>query len=182
MFGRKFSVGHLFNRTLVVAHSDAMRPGIFAGDVLVVRRPRDNGAGYGVGDVVAYRTSDSGRSAHVRRICDVRRNGGLPLGDGSLRNESFEYLVRSDNDTHGAPLTTAQQGSAISIVRPHQIVGAVESRLAHFNGLSRTSRAKRSPYSLSAFAPVPNARRMTSPSSPAPNPRRRVPTTQVAAD
>ena len=182
MFGRKFSVGHLFNRTLVVAHSDAMRPGIFAGDVLVVRRPRDNGAGYGVGDVVAYRTSDSGRSAHVRRICDVRRNGGLPLGDGSLRNEQFEYLVRSDNDTHGAPLTTAQQGSAISIVRPHQIVGAVESRLAHFNGLSPTSRAKRSPYSLSAFAPVPNARRMTSPSSPAPNPRRRVPTTQVAAD
>lgn len=182
MFGRKFSVGHLFNRTLVVAHSDAMRPGIFAGDVLVVRRPRDNGAGYGVGDVVAYRTSDSGRSAHVRRICDVRCNGGLPLGDGSLRNESFEYLVRCDNDTHGAPLTTAQQGSVISIVRPHQIVGAVESRLAHFNGLSPTSRAKRSPYSLSAFAPVPNARRMTSPSSPAPNPRRRVPTTQVAAD
>ena len=181
MFGRTLSVGHLFNRTLVVAHSDAMRPGIFAGDVLVVRRPRDNGAGYGVGDVVAYRTSDSGRSAHVRRICDVRRNGGLPLGDGSLRNEPFEYLVRSDNDTHGAPLTTAQQGSAISIVRPHQIVGAVESRLAHFNGLSPTSRAKRSPYSLSAFAPVPNARRMTSPSSPAPNPRRRVPTTQVAA-
>lgn len=170
MFGRTLSVGHLFNRTLVVAHSDAMRPGIFAGDVLVVRRPRDNGAGYGVGDVVAYRTSDSGRSAHVRRICDVRRNAPL------------EYLVRSDNDTHGAPLTTAQQGSAISIVRPHQIVGAVESRLAHFNGLSPTSRAKRSPYSLSAFAPVPNARRTTSLISPAPNPRRRVPTTQVAAD
>ncbi len=170
MFGRTLVVGHLFNRTLVVAHSDAMRPGIFAGDVLVVRRPRDNGAGYGVGDVVAYRTSDSGRSAHVRRICDVRRNAPL------------EYLVRSDNDTHGAPLTTAQQGSAISIVRPHQIVGAVESRLAHFNGLSPTSRAKRSPYSLSAFAPVPNARRTTSLISPAPNPRRRVPTTQVAAD
>lgn len=170
MFGRTLSVGHLFNRTLVVAHSDAMRPGIFAGDVLVVRRPRDNGAGYGVGDVVAYRTSDSGRSAHVRRICDVRRNAPL------------EYLVRSDNDAHGAPLTTAQQGSAISIVRPHQIVGAVESRLAHFNGLSPTSRAKRSPYSLSAFAPVPNARRTTSLISPAPNPRRRVPTTQVAAD
>jgi len=170
MFGRTLVVGHLFNRTLVVAHSDAMRPGIFAGDVLVVRRPRDNGAGYGVGDVVAYRTSDSGRSAHVRRICDVRRNAPL------------EYLVRSDNETHGAPLTTAQQGSAISIVRPHQIVGAVESRLAHFNGLSPTSRAKRSPYSLSAFAPVPNARRATSPVSPALNPRRRVPTTQVAAD
>ena len=170
MFGRTLVVGHLFNRTLVVAHSDAMRPGIFAGDVLVVRRPRDNGAGYGVGDVVAYRTSDSGRSAHVRRICDVRRNAPL------------EYLVRSDNETHGAPLTTAQQGSAISIVRPHQIVGAVESRLAHFNGLSPTSRAKRSPYSLSAFAPVPNARRTTSLISPAPNPRRRVPTTQVAAD
>ena len=170
MFGRTLVVGHLFNRTLVVAHSDAMRPGIFAGDVLVVRRPRDNGAGYGVGDVVAYRTSDSGRSAHVRRICDVRRNAPL------------EYLVRSDNDTHGAPLTTAQQGSAISIVRPHQIVGAVESRLAHFNGLSPTSRAKRSPYSLSAFAPVPNARRATSPVSLALNPRRRVPTTQVAAD
>lgn len=176
MFGRTLVKAHLFNRTLVVAHSDAMRPGIFAGDVLVVRRPRDNGAGYGVGDVVAYRTSDSGRSAHVRRICDVRR-----IRD-ARRNAPLEYLVRSDNDTHGAPLTTAQQGSAISIVRPHQIVGAVESRLAHFNGLSPTSRAKRSPYSLSAFAPVPNARRMTSPSSPAPNPRRRVPTTQVAAD
>lgn len=182
MFNRTLVVGHLFNRTLVVAHSDTMRPGIFAGDVLVVRRPRDNGVGYDVGDVVAYRTSDSGRSAHVRRICDVRRNGGLPLGDGSLRNEPFEYLVRSDNDTHGAPLTTAQQGSAISIVRPHQIVGAVESRLARVGRLSRTSRANRSPYSLSAYAPTPNARRMTSRISPAPNPRRRVPTTQVAAD
>lgn len=149
----------MFRRTVVVAQGDAMRPGIFAGDVLVVQRSRDRH--YRIGDVVAYRTSHAGRAAqvgraghvgraaHVGRVCEVRQSPGSP--DDSCT----EYLVHFDND--------------IGVVHARHIVGEVESRLVHLGKLSSTSRAHRSPFSLSAYAPAPSG-------------RRKVSTTQAAAD
>lgn len=143
----------MFRRTVVVAQGDAMRPGIFAGDVLVVQRSRDRH--YRIGDVVAYRTShagragDVGRAAHVGRVCEVRQSPGSP--DDSCT----EYLVHFDND--------------IGVVHARHIVGEVESRLVRLGKLSSTSRAHRSPFSLSAYAPAPSG-------------RRKVSTTQAAAD
>ena len=137
----------MFRRTVVVAQGDAMRPGIFAGDVLVVQRSRD--PHYRIGDVVAYRTSHAGRAAHVGRVCEVRQSPGSP--DDSCT----EYLVHFDND--------------IGVVHARHIVGEVESRLVHLGKLSSTSRAHRSPFSLSAYAPAPSG-------------RRKVSTTQAAAD
>ncbi|MEY3363605.1 MAG: hypothetical protein RLZZ538_1149 [Actinomycetota bacterium] len=137
----------MFRRTVVVAQGDAMRPGIFAGDVLVVQRSRDRH--YRIGDVVAYRTSHAGRAAHVGRVCEVRQSPGSP--DDSCT----EYLVHFDND--------------IGVVHARHIVGEVESRLVRLGKLSSTSRAHRSPFSLSAYAPAPSG-------------RRKVSTTQAAAD
>jgi hypothetical protein len=137
----------MFRRTVVVAQGDAMRPGIFAGDVLVVQRSRDRH--YRIGDVVAYRTSHAGRAAHVGRVCEVRQSPGSP--DDSCT----EYLVHFDND--------------LGVVHARHIVGEVESRLVRLGKLSSTSRAHRSPFSLSAYAPAPSG-------------RRKVSTTQAAAD
>ena len=143
----------MFRRTVVVAQGDAMRPGIFSGDVLVVQRSRDRH--YRIGDVVAYRTSHAGRAvhvgraAHVGRVCEVRQSPGSP--DDSCT----EYLVHFDND--------------IGVVHARHIVGEVESRLVRLGRLSSTSRAHRSPFSLSAYAPAPSG-------------RRKVSTTQAAAD
>ena len=137
----------MFRRTVVVAQGDAMRPGIFAGDVLVVQRSRDRH--YRIGDVVAYRTSHAGRAAHVGRVCEVRQSPGSP------NDSCTEYLVHFDND--------------IGVVHARHIVGEVESRLVHLGKLSSTSRAHRSPFSLSAYAPAPSG-------------RRKVSTTQAAAD
>lgn len=147
----------MFRRTVVVAQGDAMRPGIFAGDVLVVQRSRDRH--YRIGDVVAYRTSHAGRAAHVGRVCEVRQSPGSP--DDSCT----EYLVHFDNDI-GVVHTRHVVGE---VVHARHIVGEVESRLVHLGKLSSTSRAHRSPFSLSAYAPAPSG-------------RRKVSTTQAAAD
>jgi len=159
----------MFRRTVVVAQGDAMRPGIFAGDVLVVQRSRDRH--YRIGDVVAYRTSHAGRAAHVGRaghvgraahvgrVCEVRQSPGSP--DDSCT----EYLVHFDNDI-GVVHTRHVVGE---VVHARHIVGEVESRLVRLGKLSSTSRAHRSPFSLSAYAPAPSG-------------RRKVSTTQAAAD
>ena len=67
-----------------VTRSDAMRPSIFAGDVLVVRKSSHKSSrksthgskhssshqepDYGVGDVIAYDSAQAGMSPGVRRI------------------------------------------------------------------------------------------------------------------
>lgn len=143
----------MFRRTVVVAQGDAMRPGIFAGDVLVVQRSRDRH--YRIGDVVAYRTSHAGRAAHGRRAAHVGRVCEVRQSPGSPNDSCTEYLVHFDND--------------IGVVHARHIVGEVESRLVRLGKLSSTSRAHRSPFSLSAYAPAPSG-------------RRKVSTTQAAAD
>lgn len=138
--------GRGFGWKFFITRSDSMRPGIFAGDVLVVRRPVGDGTDYDVGDVIAYQPADD-VTPSVRRICMVMHPS----------NGVTEYLVRRDND-------------GVADERPveaEQIIGGVEARLANA-GRIVDGNASRSQHSLSRFAPAPNARRKQSSSDPAP--------------
>lgn len=138
-----------------IARSDAMRPAIFAGDVLVVRRTSAEGAEYDVGDVIAYqkpsdphaqtrRASASTSSPHVRRICmKMHPSNGVT-----------EYLVQCD----------AERVADEAAVRAGQVIGEVEARFANI-GRVFEGNSNHSPRSLSRFAPAPNARRAAGVSS-----------------
>ncbi|NDE51896.1 MAG: MBL fold metallo-hydrolase [Actinobacteria bacterium] len=96
---------------LFITKSDAMRPMIFAGDLLVVRRAARDGLGYEAGDVIVYDSSHEKPSASVRRICTV-----LHPSDGTTH-----YVVRRDDD-----------GLAVdSIVESSRVIGEVEARLVN---------------------------------------------------
>lgn len=120
-----------------ITRTDAMRPGIFAGDVLVVRRTSGDGSEYDVGDVIAYQPSRD-ESLHIRRICmKMHPSNGVT-----------EYLVRRDADR------VADERA----VQATRVIGEVEARLANI-GRVVDGNASRSPHSLSRFATAPNARR-----------------------
>jgi hypothetical protein len=123
---------------LFITRSDAMRPSIFAGDVLVVRRPPRDADDYGVGDVIAYDSSYRGMSPCVRRICMVMHpSSGVT-----------QYMVRRDADGLVAD----------SIVDSSHVIGEVEARLVNVGRIIEGNTA-RSHRSLSRFATAPNARR-----------------------
>lgn len=124
---------------LFIARSDAMRPSIFAGDVLVVRRPARNADGYGVGDIIAYDSGHRGKSPSVRRISMVMHPS----------NGITHYAVRRDVD---GPVVE-------SVVDASHVLGAVEARFVNAGRLfgTGTDRSKRS---LSRWAAAPNARRV----------------------
>lgn len=124
-----------------VARSDAMRPSIFAGDVLVVRRPRRRGGDYDVGDVIAYDSAYPGMSPSVRRICMMMHPA----------NGITQYVVRRDAD---GVVTDA-------VVEATHVIGEVRARLVNVGrvvdaGVHRSSR------SISRLAAAPNARRSAS--------------------
>jgi hypothetical protein len=151
-------LGKLFPWCMFITRSDAMRPSIFAGDVLVVRKSSRrlsrtslrktsrSEPSYGVGDVIAYDSAHDGMSPHVRRICMVMHPS----------NGATQYLVRRDADGLVAD----------SIVDASHVIGAVEARLVNIGRIVEGS-STRSRRSLSSFAPAPNARRTTSASDSA---------------
>lgn len=124
-----------------ITRSDAMRPSIFAGDVLVVRRPSRD-ADYGVGDVIAFTTQPAAEiSPSVRRICMVMHPS----------NGVTQYVVRRDADGLVAD----------SVVDSRHVIGEVKERLVNV-GRIVDGNAGRSRRSLSRFATAPNARRTAS--------------------
>lgn len=128
----------LLGRMLIIARTDGMRPGIFAGDVVVVRVPRLGNARYAIGDIVAFR-DQIGSQVVVQRI-------GAIVDDPRA---GLEYLAHDDVIT----------GETRSSVRPSQIVGRVEARLANLGRICRMARVSRSRMALSRTAPAPNPRR-----------------------
>ncbi|MEY3467026.1 MAG: S26 family signal peptidase [Ilumatobacteraceae bacterium] len=127
---------------LFITKSDAMRPMIFAGDLLVVRRAARDGVGYEAGDVIVYDSSHEKPSASVRRICTV-----LHPSDGTTH-----YVVRRDDDGHAVD----------SIVESSRVIGEVEARLVNVGRVVGGS-VGRSKRSLSRLEPAPNARQTALP-------------------
>ena len=160
-----------------VTRSDAMRPSIFAGDVLVVRKSSHRSwrksssrstrssshreADYGVGDVIAYDSAHAGMSPNVRRICMVMHpsNGGT------------RYVVRRDADGLVAD----------SIVDASHVIGEVEARLVNVGRIVEGSAGK-SRRSLSSFATAPNARRTSATSHSSGDARRTSSASDSAAE
>lgn len=124
-----------------IARSDAMRPSIFAGDVLVVRRPTRSANTYGVGDVIAYDVGLRGMSPNVRRICMVMHPS----------NGATHYVLRRDADGLVAD----------SVVDASHVIGEVEARLVNVGRIVEGN-TRRSHRSLSRIAAAPNARRASS--------------------
>jgi signal peptidase I len=89
VLARRSPSGHAraWGRELFIVESNAMAPGIHAGDLVVLRLTVHAGMEYDVGDVVAFRPDDR-RSFYVaHRIVGVRRDRlGVPV-----------YLTRGDS-------------------------------------------------------------------------------------
>lgn len=128
----------LFGRMLIIARTDGMRPGIFAGDVVVVRVPRLGHRRYSIGDIVAFR-NEPGARVVVQRINAVVEHPGAGLG----------YLAHEDGVVD----------DRCSSIRPNQIVGRVEARHTNLGRVWRQARDCRSGRALSRMAPAPNPRR-----------------------
>jgi hypothetical protein len=160
-----------------VTRSDAMRPSIFAGDVLVVRKSSHKSSrksthgskhssshqepDYGVGDVIAYDTAQAGMSPSVRRICMVMHPS----------NGVTKYVVRRDADGLVAD----------SIVDASHVIGEVAARLVNVGRIVEGS-AGRSQRSLSSFATAPNARRTSATSHSSGDARRTSSASDSAAE
>jgi signal peptidase I len=120
-----------FGWKLFVTHSDSMRPFIFAGDMVLVRRTTGSGRRFGVGDVVACVPIDGDTSPVVRRIRQVTH---------TLSGEA-SYLTRCD-----------------ALVASQDILGEVTATFPKIGRILHGQRGK-SPFDLTRWAPAPNARK-----------------------
>lgn len=104
--------GHarVLGRELFVAESNAMAPGIHAGDVVVIRLTEHGGLEYDIGDVVTFRPDDP--PVYVtHRIVGVRRDRlGVPV-----------YVTRGD----------AHDGDERVVLGADAVVGGVEARVPY---------------------------------------------------
>lgn len=130
-----------------VTMSDGMRPGFFAGDVVVVRTPRRNDRRYSPGEVVAVRPAP-GSPLSLRRITDVVDDVGARV----------EYLACGDGPS----------GVGVSTLGPDQIVGRVGRRFANLGRWSQEVRSHRSRFALSRTAQAPKPRRASGPGTGGP--------------
>ena len=139
---------------LFVTRSDAMRPTIFAGDMVLVRRKSGSEHRFEIGDIVACAPLGDGAPPVVRRICGVMLSmcGDVLYLTRCERGVVREVIAHSDvpGGIHSVVSGDMTAGD--------EIIGEVTATFPNV-GKMLHGRRSGSPFALSRWAPAPNARK-----------------------